>query len=164
MLLNHGVEKTLVIPLDCKEIQPVSPRVNQSWIFIGKTDTEAETLIFWPPDAKYWLIWKEPDAEKDWKQEEKRMTEDKMVGWHHWLDGHDFESAPGAGDGQGGQVYRSPCAHEVSDMTEQLSWTELNWCLPLLHCHIPFCSVEDGQESEKTSHRMRENICKWYIQ
>ena len=79
------------IPLDSKEIQPVHPKGNQSWIFIGRTDTEAETPILWPPDAKNWLIGKDPDAGKDWRQEEKGMTEDEMVGWHHWLSGHEFE-------------------------------------------------------------------------
>ena len=83
--------KTLESPLDCKEIQPVNPKGNQSWIFIGRTDTEAEAPIFQPPDAKSWLIGKDPDAGKDWGQEEKGMTEDKMVGWHHWLHGHEFE-------------------------------------------------------------------------
>ena len=86
------LEKTLESPLDCKEIQPVHPKGDQAWIFRpGRTDAEAETLILWSPDAKYWLIWKEPDAGKDWRWEEKGMTEDKMVGWHHWLDGHEFE-------------------------------------------------------------------------
>jgi len=85
------LQKTLVSPLNCKEIQPVHPKGNQSWIFIGRTDVEAETPILWPPDAKSWLIWKDPDAGKDWRQEEKRMTEDEMVGWHHRLDGHEFE-------------------------------------------------------------------------
>ena len=85
------LEKTLESPLDCKEIQPVHPKGNQSWIFIGRTDAEAEAPILWPPDAKSWLIWKDPDAGKDWRQEEKGMTEDKMVGWHYWLDGHEFE-------------------------------------------------------------------------
>ena len=79
------LEKTLESPLDCKETQPVNPKGNQSWMFIGRTDAEAETLILWPPDAKSWLIWKDPDAGKDWRQEEKGMTEDEMVGWHHWL-------------------------------------------------------------------------------
>ena len=79
------LEKTLESPLDCKEIQPVHPKGNQSWIFIGRTDAEAEALILWPPDGKSWLIWKDPDAGKDWRQEEKGMTEDKMVGWHYWL-------------------------------------------------------------------------------
>ena len=85
------LEKTLESPLDCKEIQPVHPKGNKSWIFIGKTDAEAETPIFWPPDVKNWLIWKDPDAGKDWRQEEKGTTEDDMVGWHHQLNGHWFE-------------------------------------------------------------------------
>ena len=78
-------------PLDCKEIQPVHPKGDKSWIFIGRTDVEAETATFWPPDVKNWLIWKDPDAGKDWRQEEKGMTEDEMAGWHHRLDGHEFE-------------------------------------------------------------------------
>ena len=87
------LEKILVCPLDCKDIQPVYPKGNQSWIFIGGTDAEAETLILWPPDVKNWLIRQGPDGGKDWRQEEKGMTEDKdkMVGWHHWLNGHEFE-------------------------------------------------------------------------
>ena len=85
------LEKTLGSPLDCKEIQPVHPKGNQSWIFIERTDGEAETLILWPPDAKNWLIWKDPDAGKDWRQEEKGMTKDEMVGWHHRLNGDEFE-------------------------------------------------------------------------
>ena len=84
------LEKTLKSPLDCKEIQPVHPKGNQSWIFIGKTDVEAETPIVWPPDVKSWLIWKDPDVGKDWRQEEKLMTEDEMVRWHHRLSGHEF--------------------------------------------------------------------------
>ena len=90
MLLNCGVEKTLKNPLDCKEIQPVHPKGDQSWVFIGRTDAEAETPILWVPDAKSSVIWKYPDAGKDWGWEEKGMTEDKMVGWHHRLDGHEF--------------------------------------------------------------------------
>ena len=93
------LEKTLESTFDCKEIQPVNPKGNQSWMFIGRTD--AETPIIWPPDMKNWLIWKDPDARKDWRQEEKWITEDEMVGWHHWLDGHEFEQALGQGDGQG---------------------------------------------------------------
>ena len=84
------LEKTPESPLDSKEIQPVHPKGNQSWMFIGKTDAEAETPILWPPDVKNWLIWKDPDAGKYWRQEEKRMTEDEMVGWHHWLNGHEL--------------------------------------------------------------------------
>ena len=85
------LEKTLESPLDCKEIKPAHPKGNQSWIFIGRTDADAETLILWPSDAKNWLIWKDSDAGKDWRWEEKRPTEDEMVGWHHWLNGHEFE-------------------------------------------------------------------------
>ena len=85
------LEKTLESPLDCKEIQPVHPKGDQSWMFIGRTDVEAETSILCPPDGKNWLIWKDPDAGKDWRQEEKEMTEDEMVGWHHRLNGHEFE-------------------------------------------------------------------------
>ena len=121
------LEKILESPLDCKEIQPVNPEENQSWIFIGRTDVEAETPILWPPDVKNWLIKKDPDAGKDWRQEEKGTTEDEMVGWHHWLDGHEFEQVPGAGNGQGNLACCSPWGHKESDMTERLNWTELNW-------------------------------------
>ena len=89
------LEKTLESPLDCMEIQPVHPKGSQSWIFIGRTDAEAETPILWPPDAKNWLIGKDPDAGKDWRREEKRTTEDEMIGWHHWLNWREFEQAPG---------------------------------------------------------------------
>ena len=84
-------EKTFESPLDCKEIKPVHPKVNQSWIFIGRTDAEAEAPILWPSDAKTWLIWKDPDAGKDWRREKKAITEDEMIGWHHWLNGHEFK-------------------------------------------------------------------------
>ena len=93
------LEKTLENPLDHKEIQPVNPKGNQSWIFIGRTDVEAETPIFWLPDAKNWLIGRDLDAGKDWRQEKKGMTEDEMVGSHHQLNGHEFELAPGVDDG-----------------------------------------------------------------
>ena len=93
------LEKTLESPLDCKEIQPVHSKGNQSWIFIGRTDAEAETPILCPPDAKNWLLGKDPDAGKDWRQEEKGSTEDEMIGWHHWFNEHEFEQAPGIGDG-----------------------------------------------------------------
>ena len=111
------LEKTLKSPLDYKEIKLVNPKENKSWIFIGRTDAEAETPILWPPDAKNWPIWKDSDAGKDGRQEEKGMTEDEMVGWHHWLDGHEFEQIPGDGEGQGSLVCCSPWAHRESDMT-----------------------------------------------
>ena len=118
------LEKTLESPLDCKEIKPVNPKVNQSWIFIGRTDAEAEAAILWPLDVKSLLIGKDPDAGKDWSQEEKGTTEDEMVGWHHWLDGHEFEWTPGAGDGQGGLAYCDSWGCKELDMTERLNWTE----------------------------------------
>ena len=120
-----ALEKTLESPLDCEEIQPVNPKGNQSWIFIGRTDAEAETPILWPPDAKNWLLRKDPDAGKDWGQEEKRMTEDEMAGWHHWLHGHELEQALGVGDGQGGLECCSPWDLKESDTTEHLNWTEM---------------------------------------
>ena len=119
------LEKTLESPLESKEIQPVHPKGNQSWMFIGRTDVEAETPILWPPDAKNWLILKDFDSGKDWRQEEKATAEDEMVGWHHRLNGHEFESTPGVGDGQGGLAFCNPWGCEKSDMTEWLNWTEL---------------------------------------
>ena len=115
------LEKTLESPLDCKEIQPVHPKGDQSWVFIGKTDAEAEIPILWPPDAKSWLIWKDPDAKKDWEQEEKGMTEDEMVGWHYWLDEHESEQTVGNGEGQGSLVCYNPWGHKESDMTVWLN-------------------------------------------
>ena len=124
MLLNCDVGEDLESPLDCKEIKPVHPKGNQSWIFIGRTDAETETPILWPPDAKNWLIGKDPDAGKDWRQEEKGTTEDEMVGWHHRLNGHEFEWTPVVGDGQGSLVCCNPRGLKESDTTEQLNWTE----------------------------------------
>ena len=120
------LHRTLESPLDSKETQPVHSLGNQSWIFIGRTDVEAETPILWPPDANSWLIWKDPDAGKDWRQEEKRMTEDEVLGWHHWLDGHEFEQSPGVGDGQGSLACCSPFSHKELDATERLNWLT-NW-------------------------------------
>ena len=118
------LEKTLESPLDCKEIQPVHPKGNQSWIFIGRTNAEAGTPVIWSPDGKSWLIWKDTDAGKDWRWEEKGMTEDEMVGWHHQLYGHEFEQAPGVG-GQGSLACCCPWGWKESDMTEWLNGTEL---------------------------------------
>ena len=122
--LTVVLEKTLESPLDCKEIQPVHPKGNQSWVFTGRTDVEAEILILWPPDTKSWLIGKDPDAGKEWRQEEKRKTE-KKVGWHHQLTGHEFEQALGVGDGQGSLVCCSPWICKELDMTEWLNWSAL---------------------------------------
>ena len=119
------LEKTLKSRLDCKEIQPVHPKGDQSWVFIGRTDAEAETPILWPPHVKSWLIGKDPDTGKDWGQKEKGMTEDEMVGWHNRLDGHEFEWTLGVDDGQGGLVCCNSWSHEESDMTDRLNWTEL---------------------------------------
>ena len=119
------LEKTLESPLDSKEIQPIHPKGDQSWVFIGRTDTEAEPPILWPPDAKNRLIGKDPNAGKDWRWEEKGMTEDEMVGWHHWLSGHGFGWTPGVGDGQGGLACRGSWSCITSDTTEPLNWTKL---------------------------------------
>ena len=105
---------------------------NQSWIYIGRTDAEAETPILWPPDTKHWLIGKDPDAGQDWRREEKRTTKDKIVGWHHQLDGHEFKQIPEVGDGQGSLVCYSPWGCMESNMTEWLNFTELNWTLAIL--------------------------------
>ena len=117
------LKKTLESPLDCKEIHPVHPKGNQSWAINGRTDAEAKPPILWPPDVKNWLIWKDPYAGKDWRWEEKGTTEDEIVGWHHWLDGREFEQAPGFGDGQGSLACCSPWGHKELDKTE---WPELN--------------------------------------
>ena len=116
------VLKILESPLDCREIKPANPRGNQSWIFTGRTDAEA--LILWPPDGKNWLIGKDPDAGKDWRQgEEKGTTENEMVGWHHWLNGQEFEQAPGVGVGQGGLECCGPWVCKELGKTELLNWT-----------------------------------------
>ena len=127
MLSAVVLEETLESPLHTKAIQPVNPKGNQSWIFIGKTDTKAETPILWSPHEKNSLNGKDPDAGKDWRQEGKGMTEDEMVGWRHLLNGHEFEEAAGGGDGQGSLACCSPWGRKESDGTDRLNWTELNW-------------------------------------
>ena len=142
------LEKTLKSPLDCKEIQPVNPKGGQSWIFIGRTDAETEAPILWPPDVKNWLIGKDPDAEKDLRQEEKGMTEDEMVGWHYQLDGYEFEQALGTGDEQGSLACCSPLGLKESDTIVQLNWTELilfsTLELPFLRAHSREWLQSDG--------------------
>ena len=120
------LEKTLESPLNCKEIQPVHSKGDQSWVFFGKNDAKAETPVLWPPHAKNWLIGKDPDAGRGWGQEEKGMTEDEMAGWHHRLNGREFEWTLEVGDGQGGLVYCNSWGRKESHTTERLNWTELN--------------------------------------
>ena len=115
--------KLLTVPLDCKEVKLVNPKENQSWLCIGRTDAEAETPILWSPDAKSRLTGKDPDAGKDWGQEEKGTTEDEMVRWHHWFNGHEFEQSPGDSEEQGSLVCCSPWGRKESDTTEWLKWT-----------------------------------------
>ena len=135
------LEKTLQSPLDYKEVQPVHPKGDQSWVFIGSTDAEAETAILWPPHAKSWLIGKDPDAERDQGQE-KGTTEDEMVGWHHRLNGHEFEWTLGVGDGQGGLACCNSWGRKESDMTERMNWTELN--IPLFICTTTSLSIHSS--------------------
>ena len=125
MLLNCGVGEDSWECLGLQEIQPVHPKGDQSQVFTGRTDVEAETPILWPPHEKSWLIGKDSDAGRDWGKEEKGTTEDEMAGRHHWLDGHGFGWTLGAGDGQGGLVCYDSWGHKESDMTEWLNWTEL---------------------------------------
>ena len=127
MLLNSGVGEDSWESLDCKEIKSVNSKGNQSWLFIGRTDTEAGGPIFWPPGVKNWLTGKDTDAGKYWRQEKKGMIEGEMVGWRHQIDGHEFEQAPEVGDGQGSLACCSPWGHKESETIEWLNWTELNW-------------------------------------
>ena len=114
------VLEILKSPLDCKQIKPVNPKGNQSWIFTGGTDAEAEAPILWPPDVKSWFIWKDPDSWKDWRQEEKGMTEDEMVGWHHWINGHKFEQTPGNSEIQGNLAWGHKIWAQHSDGTTKI--------------------------------------------
>ena len=130
------LEKTLESPLDCKEIQPVHSKGDQSWVFFGRNDAKAETPILWPPHAKSWLTGKDSDAGRDWGQEEKGMTEDEMVGWHHRLDGHESEWIPGVGDGQGGLACCNSWGRKESDTTEWLNWTEPKEAVAAAHLQL----------------------------
>ena len=127
------LEKTLESPLDCKEIQPVRSEGDQPWDFFGRNDAKAETPVLWPPHAKSWLIEKDSDARRDWGQEEKETTEDETAGWHHWLNGREFEWTPGVGDGQGGLACCNSWGCKESETTEQLIWSETSLLNPSLH-------------------------------
>ena len=131
--------RLLRVPWTAKEIQPAHSKEDLSWVFFGRTDAKAETPILWPPHAKSWLIGKDPDAERDGGQEEKRMTEDEMAGWHHRLDGHEFGWTPGVGDGQGGLACCDSWGLKESDMTEWLNWIELNWHKYWQECTYCMC-------------------------
>ena len=137
------LEKTLESPLDCKEIQPVHSKGDQPWVFFGRNDAKAETPVLWPPHVKSWLTGKDSDAGRDWEQEEKGITEDEMAGWHHRLDGHEFEWTTGVGDGQGGLACCYSWGCKDSDTTEQLNWTELN---PKREESHPLCSAHQGRQ------------------
>ena len=128
------LEKTLESPLEYKEIQSVHPKGDQSWVFIGRTDVEAKASILWPPHVKSWLIRKDPDAGKQWRQEEKGTTEDETAGWHHWLNGHEFEQALGDGEGQGSLAWGSPLGCKESDVTDWTTTTtkSLNAMAPVI--------------------------------
>ena len=130
------LEKTLVSPLDCKEIQPVHSKGDKSWVFFGRNDAKAVTPVLWSSNAKSWLTGKDSDAGRDWGQEEKGMTEGEMSRWHHRLDGHEFEWTPGVGDGQGGLACCNSWGCKEPDMTERLNWTELNWMFWKWHLKI----------------------------
>ena len=138
MLLNCGLEKTLESPLDCKEIQPVNPRGNQSWVFIGRTDAEAEAPILWPPDAKSWLTGRDPDAGKEGRM--RRAWQDKMVGWHHRLNGHDFEQPLGDGEGQGSLAC---CCKESTQLSD---WTT--------KCETAYCSSKSENDMIRQSQKV----------
>ena len=125
------LEKTLESPLDCKEIQPGHPKWNQSWIFIGRTDGEAETPILWPANVKNWLIWKDPDAGKDWRHEEKGMTEDEMVGWHHRLNGHWVKSRSWWWAGKPGMLQSMGLQRLGHDWMTELNWTR-DWGITII--------------------------------
>ena len=123
------LEKTPESPLDCKEIQPAHSEGDQSWVFFGRNDAEAETPVLWPPHAKSWLIGKDSDAGRDWGQKEKGTAEDEMAGWHHWLDGRESGWTPGVGDGQGGLACCDSLGRKELDTTEWLNWTCFDLCI-----------------------------------
>ena len=155
------LEKTLESLLDCKKIQLVNPKGNQFWIFIERTDAEAETPLLWPPDAKNWLTGTDPDAGKDWRWEEKGTTEDEMVGWHHRHNGHEFEQAPRVGDGQGGLACCSPWGHKESDrIGDWTDWTDYVLCSRRWRSSIQSVKTRPGADCG-SSHEL--NIAKFRL-
>ena len=136
------LEKTLESPLDCKEIQPVHSK-DQFCVFFGRNDAKAETPVVWQPHVKSWLIGKVSDAGRDWGQEEKGTTQDEMAGWHHWLDGREFEWILGVGDGHGGLACCNSWGCKESDMTEQLNWTGKLWLIGLIKLTTWFCTCKE---------------------
>ena len=147
MLLNLVLKKTLESPLDCKGIKPVHPKGDQSWILIGRTDDEADAPTLWPPDAKNWLIGKDPDAGKGWRREEKGTIEDEIFGWYLWLNAYAFGQAPGVGGGQWSLECCSPWGCKEQDMTEQLNWTNAPFQTPEM-CEWLRYDVSAFQESQ----------------
>ena len=149
------LEKILESSLDCKEIQPVHSKGDQPWDFFGRNDAKGETPVLWPPHAKSWLIGKDSNAGRDWGQEEKGTTEDEMAGWHHRLDGGEFEWTPGDGDGQGGLACSDSWSHKELDMTSY--WTELNWRDKLGWYHsfhpLPALTVDNGVDEAVCWHK-----------
>ena len=162
MLLNCGAGEDFESPLDYKEIQPVHSKGDQSWLSLGRTDAKAETPILWPPHANSWLIGKGSNAGRDWGQEEKGTTEYEMAGWYHWLDGREFESTPGVGDGQGGLVRCNSWGHKESYTTEWLNWTELTqWIKIVFHKRDVFTMEEIQSSSKRPIHIQWLSL--WYI-
>ena len=161
------LEKTLESPLDFKEIQPVHSEGDQSWVFFGRNDAKVETPVLWPPRAKSWLIGEDSDAGRDWGQKEKGTTEDEMAGWHHGLDGREFEWTPGVGDGQEGLVCCNSWGRKESDMTEWLNWTELNiWKYPTRLQQYVNCELQDVQAGFSKVRGTRDQIAniRWIIE
>ena len=161
------LEKTLESPLDCKEIQPVHPKGDQSWVFIGRIDVKAETLVLWPPHAKSWLTGKDSDAGRDCGQEEKWMTtEDEMAGWHHQLNAHESEWTPGVGDGQGGLECCDSWGRKESDTTEWLNWIEPKrfwkefWGLDHFfpYCRKNICSLQKTWTFQKSMEKEKNHL------
>ena len=157
------LEKTLESPFNCKEIKPVHPKGNQPWIFTGRSDAKAETPVLWPPEVKNWLIGKDPDAGRDWGQEEKGTTEDEIVGWHHQLNEHEFEQASGVGEGKGSLAFCSPWGHEGSNMTEQLNWYMAKKQFSLLmNMNSKFISNISANQMYHTQKSLMPGMQRWF--